>query len=329
MKIGVVLVTYNRLDKLKVALESYEKQKVLPKYILVVNNNSNDGTREYLEEWKKDKEEIEKVVVNLDKNTGGSGGFYEGLRNSLELNSEWVWVADDDAYPKENAFEIAQKYVEEHKENIDDLSAICGTVLKSDGTTIDCSHRRKIYTTLFNRIVQPYSKQKDYEQEEFEINGFSYVGTMINKDKLKQIPLTKKDYFIYYDDTEHSYRLSKIGKIMCIPKMQVIHDAPHSEMSEIVKWKLYYLVRNTLDFIKNNFDEKYFKEQCFEVPFKFKVAVFLFGKDKKYGYQMINAAVKDAKLGKTGLHDIYKPGWNPNNGKEKNEEKEHSKKLHI
>ena len=310
MKIGVVIVTYNRLDKLKIALESYEKQTVKPKYMLVVNNNSNDGTKEFLEQWANVSLGIEKIIVNLDKNTGGSGGFYEGLKNSLELDSDWVWVADDDAYPKNDAFEIAQKYVEQHKD--ENLSAICGTVFKSDGTTIDCSHRRTIYKSLFNRISQPYSQPKDYEKAEFEINGFSYVGTMINKEKLKQTELTKKDYFIYYDDTEHSYRLSKLGKIICLPTMQVVHDAPHSEMSEIVKWKLYYLVRNTLDFVHSNFDEKYFREQCFEVPFKFKVAVLLFGKDKKYGYQMINEAVKDAKEGKTGLHTIYKPGWNPN-----------------
>lgn len=309
MKIGVVIVTYNRLDKLKIALNSYEKQTIKPKYILVVNNNSTDGTNEYLEEWKYNSSEIEKIIVNLDKNTGGSGGFYEGLKNSLELESEWVWVADDDAYPQENAFEIAQNYVEQHKQ--ENLSAICGAVFKSDGITVDCSHRRTIATSAFNRISQPYSKPKDYEKDEFEINGFSYVGTMINKEKLKQTELTKKDYFIYYDDTEHSYRLSKLGKIVCIPSMKVVHDAPHSEMSEIVKWKLYYLVRNTLDFIHSNFDEKYFKQQCFEVPLKFKVAVFLFGKDKKYGYKMIDEAVKDAKAGKTGLHKIFKPGWNP------------------
>lgn len=184
-------------------------------------------------------------------------------------------------------------------------------VLKSDGKTIDCSHRRRIYTKPFHRIAQPYSKPKDYEKEAFEINGFSYVGTLINQEKLKQTELTKKDYFIYYDDTEHSYRLSKLGKIVCLPAMQVVHDAPHSQMSEIVKWKLYYLVRNTLDFIRCNFDEKYFKIACVEVPFKFRVAVLLFGKDKKYGYQMIKEAIKDAKAKKTGLHDLYKPGWNP------------------
>ncbi len=311
MKVGVVIVTYNRLDKLKIALKSYENQTVKPKYILVVNNNSTDGTKEYLDNWKQDQIGIQKNVVNLDKNTGGSGGFYEGLKNSLNLDAEWIWVADDDAYPKEDAFKIAQKYIEDHEDSKKNLSAICGTVLKSDGKTIDCSHRRRIYTTLFNRIAQPYSKPKDYEQEEFEINGFSYVGTMINKEKLKQTELTKRDYFIYYDDTEHSYRLSKIGKIVCVSKIKVVHDAPHSQMNEIVKWKLYYLVRNTLDFIRCNFDKKHFKVECYEVPFKFRIAVFLFGKDKKYGYQMIREAVKDAKRGKRGLHDIYKPGWSP------------------
>lgn len=305
MKIGVVIVTYNRLEKLKITLASYQEQTVRPKFILVVNNNSSDGTKEFLEQWQKEENEIQKKILNLDKNTGGSGGFYEGLKNSLELDCEWIWVADDDAYPKKDAFEIAKKYVEQNKNT--NLSAICGTVLKNDGKTVDCSHRRNIYTTKFNRIAQPYSNLKDYEKEQFEINGFSYVGTMINKEKLKQTQLTKKDYFIYYDDTEHSYRLSKLGKIVCVPKIKVVHDAPHSEMREIVKWKLYYLVRNTLNFIKCNFDEKYFNEQCYEVPFKFKVAVLLFGKNKKLGFKMIDEAVKDAKAGKTGLHEIYRP----------------------
>lgn len=311
MEIGVVLVTFNRLDKLKIALEAYEKQTVKPKYVLVVDNKSTDGTREYLENWKKEEKEYKRYTVFMEKNTGGSGGFYEALKNSLDLDASWVWTADDDAYPKENAFEIATKYIKEKEEKneLDNISAICGTVLKSDAKTIDYSHRRRIYTSHFNLIKQPYSKQKDYEKEEFEIEGFSYVGTFINKEKMKKLPLTKKDYFIYYDDTEHSFRLSKIGKIICIPKIEVVHDAPHSQMSEIVKWKLYYLVRNTLDFIKSNFDEKYFKMACTEVPFKFRVAVLLFGKEKKKGYAMIKEALKDAKAGKTGLHDIYKPGW--------------------
>ena len=45
-KIGVVIVTYNRLNKLKIALEKFENQTKKQSYVLVVNNASNDGTFE-------------------------------------------------------------------------------------------------------------------------------------------------------------------------------------------------------------------------------------------------------------------------------------------
>lgn len=48
MQIGVVLVTFNRLEKLKIALESFENQTCSPKYLLVVNNASTDGTGDFL-----------------------------------------------------------------------------------------------------------------------------------------------------------------------------------------------------------------------------------------------------------------------------------------
>ena len=116
MEIGVVLVTFNRLEKLKKALEAYERQTVKPKYILVVDNNSTDGTREYLENWKKEEKQYKKYTVFMEKNTGGSGGFYEALKHSLELDASWIWTADDDAYPKEDAFEVAIRYLKEKEE---------------------------------------------------------------------------------------------------------------------------------------------------------------------------------------------------------------------
>lgn len=70
MKIGVVIVTYNRLEKLKIALASYEKQTIKPQYILVVNNHSTDDTKEYLETWQKNLSPIDKKVIHLEQNTG-------------------------------------------------------------------------------------------------------------------------------------------------------------------------------------------------------------------------------------------------------------------
>ena len=89
MKIGVVIVTYNRLEKLKIALESYEKQKVKPKYILVVNNNSNDGTKEYLEQWKEKNNDIEKFLSLVNESGNSSCELLQNLySNKNPLNQE-------------------------------------------------------------------------------------------------------------------------------------------------------------------------------------------------------------------------------------------------
>ena len=47
MKICVVIVTFNKLECLKKALISYEEQSKLPQCVIVVNNNSTDGTKDY------------------------------------------------------------------------------------------------------------------------------------------------------------------------------------------------------------------------------------------------------------------------------------------
>ena len=75
VEIGAVIVTFNRLEKLKKALQAYSEQTVQAKYIIVVNNASSDGTTEFLLEWKSDDEGFEKVILNLPQNIGGSGGF--------------------------------------------------------------------------------------------------------------------------------------------------------------------------------------------------------------------------------------------------------------
>lgn len=46
IEVAAVLVTYNRVALLKRAIDSLLKQSVELKYIVIVNNNSTDGTRD-------------------------------------------------------------------------------------------------------------------------------------------------------------------------------------------------------------------------------------------------------------------------------------------
>ena len=87
--IGVVIVTFNRLEKLKKTLTCFKEQDLSPKYVLVVNNNSSDGTKEFLETWKKDDNcQFKKMVIHEKENLGGSGGFHVGLEKAKEMDAD-------------------------------------------------------------------------------------------------------------------------------------------------------------------------------------------------------------------------------------------------
>lgn len=301
MKIGVVIVTFNRKKDLEKALKIYEQQTFTPEYLIVVNNKSTDGTEEFLNDWKNKNSDFKKYVINLEENIGGSGGFYTGLEKAFALEANWIWVADDDAYPEKDALEKINEYLEKNKGK--NIAAVCGAIINNG--KIDISHRKRIKRGIF-KIDQIPVEEKEYKNESFNLDLFSYVGTVINKEKLEKVGLTEKDYFIYYDDTEHSYRLSKVGEIICISNAKINHDVDFRKTSE-VDWKGYYSIRNRMLFIKKHFSAKYYFNMYNELYFKTLIKDFM--KKKIISNKQIRTALLDSKNDKKGMHPIYKPGW--------------------
>ena len=300
--VAVIVVTYNRLNKLKKALEAYEKQCYLPKYIIIVNNASSDGTTEFLNTWKEEKSSFKKVVLNLSENLGGSGGFYEGQKYVLGLDDvQWVMIADDDAYPEPNYLCGLVEYINENRN--ENLSVVCGKVLEN-GKYVNV-HRRFL-KTKWQRIFY-YSVPQDYfYKDSFELDFVSYVGVLINITKLLEVGLVEKDFFIWNDDVEHSCRLKKVGKLICLPKYEIIHDAEASNFE--FSWKDYYGFRNNICIFK-----RHFKLQMPLVVLISVLKAFLCPiKGKSFIESKLRlTAIKDGFLGNLGKHPVYKPGWKP------------------
>lgn len=300
MKIDVVIVTYNRMEKLKQAIKAFEEQTYLPYRLIIVNNNSDDGTSEFLEEWKTANGEFEKVVINTGDNIGGAGGFAVGMDYALSNNSEWLWVSDDDAYPEKNALKNANIFLEKNKNS--NISAICGTVVDRDGK-IDLCHRRYVKEGLL-KLKEINTSEEDYKKEYFNIDLFTYVASIINVEKMKYTGISNKDFFIYYDDSDHSARLRQVGKIICVPSIIAIHDVQKTENFSEYSWKTYYLFRNKLFFLNNNFKTRYSK---FEILLIF---LRILKKRNKNCTRLILSAIRDFKENKLGKNQNYLPGKN-------------------
>lgn len=299
MNIAAVVVTYNRLALLRECLDAFYNQLRRPNELIVVDNASSDGTKEYLNTWVKTHKstDMKIVVLTIEKNEGGSGGFYAGTKRALDIGAEWVWVSDDDAIPDLDVFEKAEKHIAELEKD-SKVSAIC-TQVQTDKkiATSNRGFRKKGLLKMDIVHVQPSEYSRDY----FECNHFSYVGVLMRTSYLRKVGLIHPGYFIWRDDVEHSWRLSEVGKIICYPDMVVNHRLQHADYQGI-SWKTYYGYRNDLLMYKEHGCRIYYFTKTLTMIYK----GFRSG-NKKYMNLYLDA-IRAARENESGLNSKYLPG---------------------
>lgn len=239
MKYSIVIVTYNRCMLLKECIECALAQTKPANHIIVVDNASTDETYEYM-----DSLNIPQLVYyRMEKNTGGAGGFYEGLRIAHELGDMAHIIIDDDAMLEkvfaEKLCEKADKYA--------DIYAFAGSVY-TDGNIVQ-DHRQKIKRPGFQMKKIQLS---EYNKEEFYCDTASFCGLMIRDTLIGQIGLPRKEYFIWYDDTEYCVRIRKLSRIMVVPRAMLNHKVENcaGEWPRHYTWKDYYGFRNRIHMVK-------------------------------------------------------------------------------
>ena len=316
MKIDVVIVTFNRLEKLKKTLDCYARQTRPFRNLVVVNNHSTDGTTEYLETWQQSTTPYGKYVINTDDNLGGAGGFYLGEKKAMTMDPDWLFIADDDAYPEPDMMEQFYRFSEQHP--VDSYSAVCAVVMKPDGD-FDLCHRSRYTVTPSNHLIWESVPLEDYQKPFFKVDFLSYVGPFINSKALKKVGYIDPEFFIYNDDSEHSLRLNKYGEIICVPSIRIVHDVKTvsqfkgqvAEQTASVSWGDYYSNRNEMVMLKRHLPKVAWKR------FKSALKARLKGLNTTPYDKLKWIAIRDAWLHRMGKHPVYKPGWSINEKKSK------------
>ena len=299
MDIGIVLVTFNRLEKLKLTLNGYENQTIPPSFVLVVDNHSDDGTCEYLRCWEKQSGVFQHIVVTLAQNSGGSGGFYTGMKKALALNCSWIFVADDDAIPEKDMLSKLVAFAHTHQKEMRKVSALC-TAVDNHGRHSGI-HRCRLKRGILG-YIESYVPEKEYKKSFFYFDIYSFVGCMLRREALEKAGLARKDFFIYSDDYEHAVRINKTGKIICVPS-SVMYHTDNLEYTREATWRDYYATRNAVIMHLKHFG-KY--AGFMRALRRLAVGILSLNPQK---IKIICIAIKDGYCNRCGIHPVYKPGW--------------------
>lgn len=225
--VAAVIVTYNRLALLQECLLALQKQTRPVDGIIVINNSSTDGTREWLEEQPN-------IITVTQENRGGSFGFYTGIKTAYEKGYEWIWCMDDDGLPDLNALKELLNY-ESRKPCV------------MNGLVLDKENQQRIVFKTNGYLHRSQIK----EPEVIEGAANPYNSTMFHAEVIKRAGLPRPELTIWGDETEFFNRIKYKQKLPVFTVIKSHHFHP-AQFSQFYKkewdmsfgWKVYFYVRN-------------------------------------------------------------------------------------
>jgi GT2 family glycosyltransferase len=231
--ICAVVVTRDRLALLRDCLAALRAQTRAPDRILVVDNDSSDGTAGFLAE----QEDVE--TLRLDHNAGGAGGFHAGLERAHATGAEWMWLMDDDTIPRPGALEALLRP--------DDAEAIlrASVAVWTDGRL----HPMNV-PGLERERIEPLIEAAP--QRLLPLRTSTFVSLLVHRSTVDRFGLPEARYFIWSDDIEYTARVTRGGGRMVLVTDSVVEHRtakPHTAVTSTGD-RFYYHARNSLFMVR-------------------------------------------------------------------------------
>jgi rhamnopyranosyl-N-acetylglucosaminyl-diphospho-decaprenol beta-1,3/1,4-galactofuranosyltransferase len=220
-RIIAVVVTYDRLGLLQRLLERLDGVPRLDE-VLVVDNASTDGTSQWLASLEPGAEGADGhparpvVARTLATNTGGAGGFAEGLAWAVERGADLVWLMDDDGVPDADCLDRlldvgdhdlwGPVVVDEAAPDrlVFPIRLPGGTRVAHDVAAVE----RAAVGGVLEGIVIPFN------------------GVLVTRQLVERIGVPRADFFIWGDDHEYRLRAEAAGaRIATVPTARFRHPS--------------------------------------------------------------------------------------------------------
>jgi dTDP-4-dehydrorhamnose reductase len=194
-----VVVTRNRFALLKRCIEALLSQTFRLKKIVVIDNASSDGTKQYLAEIND-----QRISVSfMSSNIGGAGGFNRGLAQAMETETDYFWLLDDDVIPRPDSLERLM----EAASLVASASPIfiCSKVVSSRGRCIN------VPSPLMSGKGLITGWPERIENGIIPLSSGTFASCLVSRRAVERVGLPIREYFIWGDDTEYTKRIIACG----------------------------------------------------------------------------------------------------------------------
>jgi len=225
VNVSIIIVNYNTKELTKQCIASIiQKTGEICYEIIVVDNASTDGSREYFQT-------VDDIVFLPQKE---NLGFGKANNKGLEVaKGKYIFFLNSDTFLRNNALKIFYDFMEDYKGNIGCVGCLLkDATMKRTHSFADFPQKRY---ALIGRLLSPIYKVFGVKYQTLDkvslIKGNAFnvdyvIGAdlFVKKELLDKYGAFSPEFFMYYEDTEMQYRLSKKGfPSMIIIKPEIVH----------------------------------------------------------------------------------------------------------
>lgn len=244
LEVASITVTWNGIGTITRHLKALQAQTIALTEIVVVDNNSTDGTRDLL---RRDFPDI--TILPLEQNLGVGGGFAAGLEYALRKGYEWGWLFDQDSVAEPSALE-ALLHVLDAFSTDRDIIGILAPLLVDSG-----SGREYVGELWRHRFIKP--PPEEAQSPVLFVDSVLSSGSLIRREAIRKAGLPRADFFMDWVDHEYNLRIRnhgfKIAQVRASIISHTVGEAQHATsfftrkpVIRLVEspWRRYFMTRN-------------------------------------------------------------------------------------
>ena len=265
MKLSIIIVNYNVKHFLEQCLKSVEKALInLDSEVIVVDNNSVDGSVKMI----KDKFPTVKLIAN-NQNTGFSVANNQAI---AVAKGSYILLLNPDTVVQEDTFTKCISFMDKHQ----DAGALGIKMFDGKGNFLPESKRGlptpsvaffKIFglSTIFpkSRLFGKYHLGYLSENQNHKVDILSGAFMMIRKKVIDEIGALDETFFMYGEDIDISYRITKAGyNNYYFSESNIIHYKGESTKKSSINY-VFVFYKAMIIFAKKHFSKKHIKTFSF------------------------------------------------------------------
>lgn len=229
------MVVWNGLAYLDTGVKSILSNIGRGDDLLIVDNNSTDGSPEYIRAQFPDVS-----LLQTGENLGGAGGFNAGVSIALQCpECEYIWLLDNDIIAQPNALPPLVQVLANDTTLAGAGSQIC---LYSDPELIQ--EVGSAYGGWTGNLSRNHANEKrlSITSEGIPCDYLAACSLLTRASILRDFGLFK-NFFIFYDDVEWGLRMNANNfGLVAVPASIITHN--FSGQKPILAWREYYRKRN-------------------------------------------------------------------------------------